>query len=61
MAKSYYKDRSGRVGTQTLAMWKGYVRFLFTAGVLTDAEGKKLTRAPDYSSYFTTAYLPRRN
>ena len=61
MAKSYYKDRAGGVGTQTLAMWKGYVRFLFTSGVLTDADGKKLTRAPDYSSYFTTAYLPRRN
>ena len=61
MAKSYYKDRAGRVGTQTLGMWKGYVRFLFTAGVLTNADGKKLTRAPDYSSYFTTAYLPRRS
>jgi hypothetical protein len=42
-------------------VWKGYVRFLFTAGVLTDADGKKLTRAPDYSSYFTNAYLPPRN
>ena len=61
MAKSYYKDRAGHVGTQTLGVWKGYVRFLFTAGVLTDADGKKLTRAPDYSSYFTNAYLPRRN
>ncbi len=61
MAKSYYKDRAGRVGTQTLGVWKGYVRFLFTAGVLKDEDGKKLTRAPDYSSYFTTAYLPRRS
>ena len=61
MAKSYYKDRAGGVGTQTLGVWKGYVRFLFTAGVLKDEDGKKLTRAPDYSSYFTTAYLPRRS
>jgi ABC-type nitrate/sulfonate/bicarbonate transport system substrate-binding protein len=61
MARSYYKDRAGHVGTQTLGVWKGYVRFLFTAGVLTDADGKKLTRAPDYSSYFTNAYLPPRN
>ena len=61
MAKSYYKDKAGDVGTQTLGVWKGYVRFLFTAGVLTDADGKKLTRAPDSTSYFTTAYLPRRN
>jgi ABC-type nitrate/sulfonate/bicarbonate transport system substrate-binding protein len=61
MAKSYYKDRAGHVGTQTLGVWKGYVRFLFTAGVLTDADGKKLTRPPDYSSYFTNAYLPRQS
>jgi ABC-type nitrate/sulfonate/bicarbonate transport system substrate-binding protein len=61
MAKSYYKDAAGRVGTQTLRVWKGYVRFLFEAGVLTDANGNKLTRPPAYSSYFTTAYLPRRN
>ena len=61
MAKSYYKDRAGHVGTQTLGVWKGYVRFLFTAGVLTDADGKKLTKAPDYSSYFTNAYLPRQS
>ena len=25
MAKSYYKDRAGNVGTQTLGVWKGYV------------------------------------
>jgi ABC-type nitrate/sulfonate/bicarbonate transport system substrate-binding protein len=61
MAKSYYKDRAGRVGTQTPGVWKGYVQFLFTAGVLTDADGKKLRRAPDTSQYFTTAYLPRRS
>jgi ABC-type nitrate/sulfonate/bicarbonate transport system substrate-binding protein len=61
MARSYYEDRAGHVGTQTLGVWKGYVRFLFAAGVLTDADGKKLTRAPDYASYFTTAYLPRQN
>jgi hypothetical protein len=42
-------------------VWKGYVRFLFAAGVLTDADGKKLARAPDYASYFTTAYLPRQS
>jgi ABC-type nitrate/sulfonate/bicarbonate transport system substrate-binding protein len=60
MAKSYYKDASGRVGTQTLGVWKGYVGFLFASGVLTDADGKKLTRAPDYAAYFTTAYIPRR-
>jgi ABC-type nitrate/sulfonate/bicarbonate transport system substrate-binding protein len=61
MARSYYKDASGKVGTQTLRDWKGYVGFLYRAGVLTDADGKKLKRPPDYASYFTTAYLPYRS
>jgi ABC-type nitrate/sulfonate/bicarbonate transport system substrate-binding protein len=61
MARSYYRDASGGVGRQTLSDWKGYVGFLYHAGVLTDANGKKLTRPPDYASYFTNAYLPARS
>jgi ABC-type nitrate/sulfonate/bicarbonate transport system substrate-binding protein len=61
MARSYYRDASGGVGRQTLSDWKGYVGFLYRAGVLTDANGKKLTRPPAYASYFTNAYLPRRS
>jgi ABC-type nitrate/sulfonate/bicarbonate transport system substrate-binding protein len=58
MAKSYYRDASLHVGTQTLAAWKGYAGFLYRVGALTDANGHKLTSPPDYASYFTTAYLP---
>jgi ABC-type nitrate/sulfonate/bicarbonate transport system substrate-binding protein len=61
MARSYYKNGAGKVGTQTLGVWRGYVHFLFAHGVLTDGNGKVLTTAPDYASYFTNAYLPRRN
>jgi ABC-type nitrate/sulfonate/bicarbonate transport system substrate-binding protein len=60
MARSYYKDASGGVGGQTLSDWKGYVGFLYRARVLTDANGTKLTRPPDYAAYFTDAYLPKR-
>jgi ABC-type nitrate/sulfonate/bicarbonate transport system substrate-binding protein len=60
MARSYYQDPAGTVGRQTLGAWKGYVGFLFSHHVLTDADGHKLTRAPAYASYFTNAYLPRR-
>jgi ABC-type nitrate/sulfonate/bicarbonate transport system substrate-binding protein len=60
MARSYYKDATGKVGTQTLGVWKGYVGFLLAHGALTDADGHKLERAPAYGSYFTNAYLPRR-
>ena len=61
MARSYYRDASGGVGAQTLGVWKGYVGFLYAHHVLTDADGKKLTRPPDYASYFTNAYLPRKS
>jgi ABC-type nitrate/sulfonate/bicarbonate transport system substrate-binding protein len=61
MARSYYKSASGKVGTQTLRVWKGYVDFLLRAGALTDSDGDKLTQAPAYSSYYTNAYLPRQN
>ena len=59
MARSYYKSATGKVGTQTLRVWKGYVGFLYRSGVLTDSDGDKLTRAPDYTSYYTNAYMPR--
>jgi ABC-type nitrate/sulfonate/bicarbonate transport system substrate-binding protein len=58
MARSYYKSASGKIGTQTLRVWRGYVGFLLRAGVLTDSDGDKLTQAPAYSSYYTNAYLP---
>jgi ABC-type nitrate/sulfonate/bicarbonate transport system substrate-binding protein len=60
MARSYYKDAAGRVGTQTLGVWKGYVGFLFANRVLTDSNGDALMQVPAYSTYFTNAYLPRR-
>jgi ABC-type nitrate/sulfonate/bicarbonate transport system substrate-binding protein len=59
MARSYYRDASRHVGVQTLAAWKGYAGFLYRVGALTDSNGHRLARPPDYASYFTTAYLPR--
>ena len=51
-------DANGKVGTQTLAEWTGYSKFLFDQGLLTDAAGKPVTTAPDYASLFTTEFLP---
>ena len=51
-------DESGQVGRQTLAKWQGYSGFLFEQGLLTGADGKPLTTAPDYGSLFTNDYLP---
>jgi ABC-type nitrate/sulfonate/bicarbonate transport system substrate-binding protein len=58
MARSYYLDASRRVGTQTLAAWKGYAGFLYRAGALSDSDGHRLSRPPAYAAYFTNAYLP---
>lgn len=56
--ESYYVDRDGRVGTQTLEQWQGYSGFLFDQGLLVDAAGKPLTAAPDYAAMFTNDFLP---
>ena len=57
LAEQYYLDGDGRFGTQTLERWTAYPRFLFEAGVLQDADGRPLTREPDWSTYFTNALL----
>lgn len=54
----YYVDASGAVGTQTLAEWTGYSKFLYDQGLLTGAAGKPLTVPPDYGSLFTNEFLP---
>ena len=51
-------DDQGRVGVQTLEQWTGYSSFLFEQGLLTDADGKPLTEAPDYAALFTNDFLP---
>lgn len=51
-------DANGQVGVQTLATWQGYSGFLYQQGLLTDAQGAKLTAPPDYGSLFTNAFLP---
>jgi len=51
-------DAAGRSGTQTLGQWTGYSSFLYEQGLLTDADGKPLTEAPDYASLFTNDFLP---
>jgi ABC-type nitrate/sulfonate/bicarbonate transport system substrate-binding protein len=51
-------DAAGNAGTQTLDQWSGYSSFLFDQRLLTDAEGKPLSTAPDYASLFTNDFLP---
>ena len=57
-AGHYYTDVNGNVGTQTLAQWTGYSKFLYDQGLLTGPDGKPLAAPPDYASLFTTEFLP---
>lgn len=57
LADKFMKGPDGKVGRQTVEQWTGYSRFLFQHGVLTDSSGNKLTTEPDWSTYFTNAYL----
>jgi NitT/TauT family transport system substrate-binding protein len=57
-AGGYLVDETGAVGRQTLARWQGYSGFLYDQKLLTGADGKPLTSAPDYAALFTNDFLP---
>lgn len=54
-----YQADAAQWGQQTLAAWVNYPNFLYTNGVLVDANGKALTKEPDYSQYFNPNFLPK--
>jgi ABC-type nitrate/sulfonate/bicarbonate transport system substrate-binding protein len=58
LAKEYYKAPDGSIGGQSEKRWQDFADFEFKAGLLSDANGRKLTKAPDASTFFTTKYLP---
>jgi ABC-type nitrate/sulfonate/bicarbonate transport system substrate-binding protein len=58
LARSYYLDAAGVAGSQTTAEWAGYGNLLFNAGALADANGARVATRPDWSTYYTNAYLP---
>ncbi|GAA3640250.1 ABC transporter substrate-binding protein [Kineosporia mesophila] len=53
----YLNTEEGHVGVQDETFWKNYGSFLYENGLLTDADGKKLTAEPDWTQYYTNAYL----
>ncbi|MET7683257.1 ABC transporter substrate-binding protein [Streptomyces sp. NPDC005423] len=61
LADSYYRAADGSVGTQSAERWQAFADFEYTSGLLSDANGKKLTAKPDTSTYFTDAYLPEQS
>jgi ABC-type nitrate/sulfonate/bicarbonate transport system substrate-binding protein len=58
LAKDYRKDAQGRIGFQDPTVWKNYGEFLYSNGLLTDGDGKKLATEPDWTTYYSNDYLP---
>ncbi len=57
-AQKLYVDAAGVVGPQTLTTWAASSGYLYDLGVLAGPDGKPLASRPDFSTYFTNAYLP---
>lgn len=57
LASQYMKDANGKVGTQTMAQWSTYGKFLYDNGLLVGPDGAPLSAEPDYSTLFTDEYL----
>ena len=45
-------------GTQSLASWTNYPRFMFNHHAIQDANGNPITQEPNYSAAFTNQFLP---
>ncbi|MCD0449481.1 ABC transporter substrate-binding protein [Actinocorallia sp. API 0066] len=56
---NYLRDAKGNIGYQSPAFWDAYGNFLYDNGLLVDADGKKLTAKPDWSTYYTNEFLPK--
>jgi len=54
----YLKSEKGVIGNIDPAKIEAIAGYLFTAGILKDADGKTIAEKPDFSTYFTNDLLP---
>jgi ABC-type nitrate/sulfonate/bicarbonate transport system substrate-binding protein len=54
----YLKSADGVIGTMVPEKVEAIGQYLFAAGILKDGNGTVLAEKPDFSSYFSNAYLP---
>jgi len=54
----YLRSADGVIGTLVPTRMDAIGQYLFAAGILKDGNGTVLTDKPDFSSYFSNAYLP---
>lgn len=57
MAEQYYVREGFEIGAANPGIWEEYGQFLLDSGFLFDAQGQKVTIAPDWSVYYTDAFL----
>ena len=57
ISKDYLKDKDGKVGTQTEAMWQNYVDYMTKNKLLVDESGKTVTTAPDVSKLYSNDFI----
>jgi ABC-type nitrate/sulfonate/bicarbonate transport system substrate-binding protein len=57
---NFLRAADGTIGRIDPAKVTAIGNFLFNAGILVDQNGAKLASAPDFSTYFTNDYQPRR-
>ena len=53
----YLRAENGAIGTMDPVKMGAIGGYLFTAGILRDADGKVLTQRPDFARYFANSYL----
>jgi ABC-type nitrate/sulfonate/bicarbonate transport system substrate-binding protein len=54
---AHYSDKAACWGQQVGATWANFGHFLYSAGVLVDANNKPLASEPDYAAMFTNQFL----
>ena len=53
----FLRSQSGAIGTIDKAKVEAIGGYLFSAGILRDTDGNALRQRPDFSEYFSNAYL----
>jgi ABC-type nitrate/sulfonate/bicarbonate transport system substrate-binding protein len=55
--EGYFKKDGVDLGAAVPQVWDDFGQFMIDNGLVTDASGKVLTEAPDWSTYYTNDYL----
>ena len=54
----YLRNKDGKFGTIDGDQWQRFGDFLFDNKLLAGKDGKQLTQRPDWSTFYTNAFVP---